>query len=189
MTFGTVLAWIINLTSILVGRVALTNSTLKKIPALLILISHVLIILYCTVTVQIAAYRQRKSMITQLVAVQTNNQDSNSNQAQELRDRLQEHKRGFTMVILVLVTFVCYCPFIITVIIETVHGKDVTKHFKYIAQVIYITFVNLQSLVNPLVVSLRMSNIRASVKMKLLYCTCVKRVEPQQDPSDSPREA
>jgi len=179
ITIATTAAWMITPTTVLVPRLALTanNNTMKKIPALVTATVHVVVILYCTIIVQIAANRQRKGIIAQLVAVQTNNQESDTNPSQELKVRLQEHKRGFTMVILVLATFVCYCPIIITVIIETVYGKNVTENFKYIAQAISSTFINIQSLVNPLIVSLRMSDIHTSVKKKLLCCSGIKRVE------------
>jgi len=79
------------------------------------------------------------------------------------------------MIMLVIATFVCYSPLIITAIIETVKGKDVTEDFKFIAQAISVTFINLQSLVNPLIVSLRMSRIRTSVGKKTIGPTCSKR--------------
>jgi len=180
LTITTIFAWVITPTAILVAKLSLasTNIAMKKIPGLLIIAVHVVVILYCTVRVQIAAYRQRKAIITQIVAVQMNNQNNDSNQAQELRARLQEHNNALTMVVLVMATLVCYCPIIITVIIESVHGKNVTEDFQYIAQGISVTFVSLQSLLNPLIVSLRASNIRAGVKKKLSCCSRITSVEP-----------
>jgi len=95
--------------------------------------------------------------------------ESNQAQLEELKLRLQEHKRTLLMGMLVLAAFICYCPFIITTIIDAVKGRDVTEDFKYIAIPIAVSLANLQSLVNPLTVSLRMSAIRKGVTNKLLF--------------------
>ncbi|KAK3726502.1 hypothetical protein QZH41_003897 [Actinostola sp. cb2023] len=94
-------------------------------------------------------------------------------QQQEQQHRLWEYKRAFTMAILVFASILFYCPVMVTLVIQALKGKDVTDDFKYIAYPIYATFGHLQSLVNPLIMSLRMSCVRQGVKKRLhglLHC-------------------
>lgn len=96
----------------------------------------------------------------------------NKEEEQQEKKRLfREYKCAFTTAMIVITTVIFYSPMIICVIIESFKGKDVTDDFKWISQPISVTFINLQSLVNPLIMSLQMSNIRKSVKKKL-FCSC-----------------
>ena len=143
-------------TALVTGRI-LVDDDAFQVPALVIIASNVLIILFCTIKVQVTAYRQRRAIAQQAAAVQQ----------EEQQNRLQQYTHAFTVSMLVLATVLFYCPLVITAIIEAIKGKDVTDDFKYISQPIYATFIYLQSLVNPLIMSLRLSYLRQGVKNKL----------------------
>ncbi|KAK3741765.1 hypothetical protein QZH41_002171 [Actinostola sp. cb2023] len=156
------IVWVTMPTVLVTGR-SLVDADAIQIPALVIIASNVLIILFCTIKVQVTAYRQRRAIAQQVApAVQQEEQE-------EQQNRLQEYKRIFTMSMLVLASVLFYSPVIITAIIKAIEGKNVPGDFKYISQPIYATFIYLQSLVNPLIMSLRLSYIRQGVKNKL-FC-------------------
>ncbi|KAK3737847.1 hypothetical protein QZH41_004787 [Actinostola sp. cb2023] len=157
---ATAVIWVSMPTALVTGRFLSNESGIvRKVPALVVLASNVLIILFCAIKVQVTAHRQRRAIAQQVAAVQQEGQ----------QNRLQEYKRAFTTSMLVLTSVLFYCPLIITVIIEAIKGKDVSDDFKYIARPIYESFIYLQSLVNPLIISLRLSYIRQGVKNKL-FC-------------------
>ncbi|KAK3702396.1 hypothetical protein QZH41_007470 [Actinostola sp. cb2023] len=152
--------WISMPTALVTARFLTSESgRARKLPVLVTVGANAVIILFCTVKVQVTAYRHRRAIAQQAAAVQQ----------EEQQNRLQEYKHTFTTGMLVLATVFFYCPFIISAIIEAIKGKDVTDDFKYISQPIYLTFVYLQSLVNPLLMSLRLSYLRQGLKNKL-FC-------------------
>lgn len=113
---GTVIFWISNIFLLMMSTFFLqSNERLKKIPSLLVLICNVVIILYCTIKVQITAHRQRQAIQAQVHAVQQENAD-------EEHGRKQQYKHALTVVLIVLSTFLLYCPFIICTIIQLSHG-------------------------------------------------------------------
>ena len=138
---------------------------LREIPSLLGATGCATVILFCTAKVQFTARRQRRVVDIQHVAVQ----QEDVVQQEEQRKRLQEYKQCFTMALLVITTVLFYCPGIVSGIIQAAKGKEVTDDFQYIAFPIFVTFIHLQSLVNPLIMSLRLSYIRKGVKKKLFF--------------------
>lgn len=168
MIIAILITWVISPAVLLGSRHAMTSvDSLTNVPALVIVVVEVTVIAYCTIKVQITAYRRRKAFRARVAA----NINSNDQTQEDEKSRLQEYKHALTTSMLVLATFVCYCPFISVAMIKTAQGKDVTPDFKYLSDTIGVTFVNLQSLVNPLIVSLRIAAIRNNVNKKL----CCKR--------------
>ncbi|KAK3730265.1 hypothetical protein QZH41_005248 [Actinostola sp. cb2023] len=149
--------WISMPMALVTARLLNKSGRARKLPVLVTVGANAVIILYCTVKVQVTAYRHRRAIAQQAAAVQQ----------EEQQNRLQQYTHTFTTGMLVLATVLFYCPLIISAIIEAIKGKDVTDDFKYISQPIYATFVYLQSLVNPLIMSLRLSYLRQGVKNKL----------------------
>ena len=121
----------------------------------------ILITSICTVKVHITANRKRRRI--------TNAEPTTSEQ-EEQQIRLKEYKQTFSMSLMVLASVILYCPFMAVMITRAIEGKEVTNDFKYIAPDISIIFVNLQSLVNPIIFSLRLSYIHEGVKNKLFCC-------------------
>ena len=107
------------------------------------------------------AYRQSRTIALQQASVQQ------PDEQQQQEQRIKEYKRVFTMTILVVLSILFYTPFLIVTVIEALNGKDVTSDFQYIASPICITFVHLQSLINPIIMSLRLSYIRQAIKNKV----------------------
>lgn len=99
-------------------------------------------------------------------------QEHQQEQNEERKRKLRELKNALTTALLVLFLILSYLPLIITSIIETSHGKEFTADFKYLSQPISLLFINLQSVVNPILMSLLMSTIRKGVKNKICrICT------------------
>ena len=125
-----------------------------------LLVLEILVICYCTMYVQITAYRQMKAITAQAVAVLG---QATEEQKQEHKRRYQECKKSITICMIMFSSFVLYCPVIVLYIPK---GLDFDIK-SAITLPISITFVPLQSLVNPLIVSLRLSYIRKQVLRKL----------------------
>ncbi|XP_020915760.1 adenosine receptor A2b-like [Exaiptasia diaphana] len=137
---------------------------LAKVPFMVVISVSVLIILYCTSKVQLTAYRQRKDIAHQ----QESTQQPDKHQQQE--NRLVEYKKVSMTVTIVVMSFLFYMPLIITTVIEALR-KDVSRDFKYHAVFVCLTFVHLQSLIIPIILSLRLSYIREGIKNKLVCFT------------------
>ncbi|KAK3700049.1 hypothetical protein QZH41_004348 [Actinostola sp. cb2023] len=125
------------------------TEAVRKIPTVVFASSNALIILLCTIKVHLTAYRQRKAIARE-----------RPEQLQVQQNRLKEFRRTFAFSLMVLASVFLYCPLIILDIVEAVEGKEVTDDFRYISQAIALSFVHLQSLVNPVIFSLRLSYIR-----------------------------
>lgn len=167
--------WICVPTAFALSKALLDHSRLlRMIPTVVIGIPGLVVLLFCLYRVQLTAFRQRRAIATQLASVQ---------QTKEQKHRLQEYKRNCVMTLLVFASFIFYCPLIIRAILESVGGEDITEDFKYISLPVCMTFVHLQSLVNP-VMSLRLSHIRNGVKRKLCFWRPLKtnHVEPTSLP-------
>ncbi|XP_020915274.1 histamine H2 receptor [Exaiptasia diaphana] len=161
----TVIAWVIHSAYLFITSVLLNESHPDqfKVPAAISVGILCMITLYCSSKVQLTAYRQSRIIARQIATVK----ETNNEQQQEQEQRLQEYKRVFTMTMLVALSFLFYAPLIVTAVIEATKGKDVTNDFQFIAGPICISFVNLQSLINPIIMALRLSYIRQGIKNKL----------------------
>ncbi|XP_020916242.1 histamine H2 receptor-like [Exaiptasia diaphana] len=163
---GTMIYWAVSLAILLIVTVLAVNnkSKLSLAPPIVVLGLSTLVFLYCSIKVQVTAYRQRRTITLQQESV------LQPDEQQQQQERLKEYKRVFMMTILVIVSILFYVPFIIVAVIIAVAGKDVTSDFKYVAMFICLTLLHLQSLINPILVSLRLSYIRTSIEKKLISC-------------------
>jgi ABC-type Fe3+ transport system permease subunit len=118
----------------------------------------VVVIVFCFTKVSRIAYRQMKAISVQQAAVQGPNQN-----------KIKEYKRTFALGVVLLASVLLYCPLLIVKIIALTKGKEWNADFKYTAQSYVVAFTHLQSLVNPLILSLRLSYIRACVIKKLCW--------------------
>lgn len=160
LLLATVILWITFPTTSILSRIFIDNSTadLRKLPTFLFAFFNALVILFCTVKVYVTACRQRRTIATTFAGAQDC-----------LREQQKEYKRSITMAMMVIASVILYSPLIVVLIVETLFGRNVTDSFKYLAQVTSMSFVFFQSLVNPLIFSLRLSYIRKGVKNKLLF--------------------
>ena len=174
MIIATVLLWI-SLPALTASlAISLNNSyvnTTGHIPTSgIILCFCVAIILFCTAKVHITARRQHRAIVAQQQAVVQREPRSEQQENQVL-----EFKRSFTLGMLVLVSILFYCPRIVAMIIEGVKKEEFTSEKTFLSLHITLFFIHVQSLVNPLIMSLRLSYIRKGVKKKLKFsghCWC-----------------
>jgi len=138
------------------------SEILQKLLVAIVVSINVVIIVYCTATVYKTAHNQRRK-------IQAQSKDVQREERERIKEMLRDYKRAVNTSVIVLSSFVCYCPFICVVVIEMSRESTVTDDFIYIAHFIGFTFVHLQSLVNPTIMALRLSHIRKEVK-KLLVC-------------------
>ncbi|XP_020904608.1 trace amine-associated receptor 7e [Exaiptasia diaphana] len=159
----TVISWIITVGFLFsIGSLLnQSNPNLSKVPAAIVAGILGVITLFCSTKVQMTAYRQSRTIALQQESVQQ------PDEQQQQEQRLQEYKRVFTMSMLVVLSILFYSPFIIITVIDALDGKDVTSDFGYISAPISITFIHLQSLINPIIMSLRLSYIRQGIKNKV----------------------
>lgn len=150
------MVWILTPAALLTGRILTNNlqENLRKVQTIVIVSVNFAPIVFCNIKVHVTSYRKRKAIATQAESVKQ--------QSQAL-----EFKRVVIVWILLIETFLFCCPTIIMILIEIVAGRDVTDDFKYVSHPIYVTFAHLQSLVNPITISLRLSCIRKELKKKV----------------------
>ncbi|KXJ08246.1 hypothetical protein AC249_AIPGENE12521 [Exaiptasia diaphana] len=133
----------------------------KKVPVAVAVGLNVLIILFCSIKVQVTAYRQRRAINAQAATVQLQQEEQ-----EEQARRLKEYKRAFTTTgLLVIASIILYCPNIINAILLANNGGD--RSSLILNPGFDVTFIHLQSLLNPIIVSRRLSYIREGVKNKL----------------------
>ncbi|XP_020910380.1 histamine H2 receptor-like [Exaiptasia diaphana] len=163
---GTMIYWAINLTLLISATVygINNNRNLLMVPPMIFIGLNNLVMLYCGIKVQVTAYRQRRTIALQQESVQQ------PDEQQRQQERLKEYKRVFMTTILVIVSILFYVPFIIIAVIQAVKSKDVMRDLTYIDIPICLTLLHVQSLINPILVSLRLSYIRTSIKNKLVSC-------------------
>ncbi|KXJ21526.1 hypothetical protein AC249_AIPGENE782 [Exaiptasia diaphana] len=157
----TALMCLIVLPAIVSARILLNDfGRLQKVPIAVAAGLNVLIILFCSIKVQVTAYRQRRAINAQAATVQLQQEEQ-----EEQERRLLEYKRAFTMGLLVIASILLYCPFIINTILLATNVVDASSLIS--TPGFNVTFIHLQSLLNPIFVSLRLSYIREGVKNKL----------------------
>lgn len=157
-------------TALTVTRSLADGHTYRKVPSIIVTILSVIVIIFCTIRVHMAASRHKKAIGLQ--NVQTNKSgESTEQEERNIHHKLREYKRAFTVTMVVVASSIFYLPMMISFIIEAVFGKHLTVDFKYVALPIYLTFVHLQSIVNPVIISLRFSYIREGVMQKLCKCS------------------
>ena len=160
ITITTAVAWVVAIGNTLITSALLNRSypDLSRVPPAIAMTILGAVTLYCSFKVQLTAYRQSRTIALQQEAVQQ------PDEHQQQEKQIQEYKRVFTMTTLVALSILFYTPFIIVTVIQAVTDKDVTSDFNFIAMPICATFVHLQSLINPIIMSLRLSYIRQGIK-------------------------
>lgn len=161
---ATAVSGTIMILTVLVFRLQLDESyEVRQIPVAINVSICCLIIIFCVGKVYHTVRCQTRAITAQKAAV------SQQEQTEKAKTRLKELRRYFTLGIIFFASIVLYLPALLTKIIGASLGKDSTLDFKYISQFIWITCIYLQSLVNPLIVSLRLSHIRRGVLKKFSY--------------------
>ncbi|XP_031566596.1 alpha-1A adrenergic receptor-like [Actinia tenebrosa] len=157
---ATAITWPVILVIILFGRVIFKDSDKTRVLLeVLIIALGVVIIVFCLTKVSLTAHRQTRTIsIQQATFQQTNN---------SVLDRIKEAKRTFTLGSIVLASALLYCPFVIINIITGIKGQGDNADFKYISRSIALTCLHFQSLLNPFILSLRLSPIREGVTTKM----------------------
>ena len=141
------------------AAVGAQSVTSRVLPAAVIFTLFVVIIVYCTGKVSLTAIRHKRAINAQVVVAQG---------AQSQQDRLKEIKRCFAMGMMVVENFLLSIPLITISVIGKVHGIDITPDYQFLAVPICLIFIILQSMVNPIIFSLRLSYIRNGVKRKVM---------------------
>ncbi|XP_020913397.1 trace amine-associated receptor 7h-like [Exaiptasia diaphana] len=158
---ATAITWGI-MTLTLVGFRLMSDSSfeIRQLPVAVNISICCLIILNCVGKVYHTSRRQR-AIIADITAVSTQ-QDID-----KTKKMLKELKCYFVFGLVIISTVILYLPSLVTKIIGVSMGQEFTPEFKYIGQFIWVTCVYLQSLANPLIISLRLSYIRKGVFKKL----------------------
>ncbi|XP_031561281.1 adenosine receptor A3-like [Actinia tenebrosa] len=150
----TAVSWLVVGTGGLASRFLMSDSfQSRQLPLTLIICPSFFIILFCVTKIHLTARRQMRAIVAQQQSV-----------AQQ--SKIKEYKRTFTLGLIVLASVVCLCPILVLKIVGVVNGNW-SDDFKYLSQGIYISGLNLQSLINSIIYSLRLSDIRSGVAKKL----------------------
>lgn len=137
---------------------------IKQIPIVLYIGIRAIVIIYCLMKVNKTAHRQMKVINAQKVAVQGPN---------IIKYSFKEYKRTFALVTIAFATVLFYVPILITRLMSLTNLEEWS--IRYVIPSITITLVALQSLINPLILSIRLSYIRAGVVKKLSRCyACIR---------------
>ncbi|KXJ23568.1 Cannabinoid receptor 2 [Exaiptasia diaphana] len=168
VVLSAIVTWMFVLVALVTG--ALLQSTVGLTPLraifLVIMIADVLVTLYCTGKVQLRAHRHMKEIVKRRMAA-ASLKEATDKHKQDYQRRYQEYKQIMTIGIIVLANFILYFPFIIILILSVTNTLESTGYFRIIAVPLAVTFFNLQSIVNPFIVSLRLSFIRKAIKEKI----------------------
>lgn len=156
---GTALLWVCVPISMLLVVLLGLDYSVRKVFVVLVFGSNVVVTVFATVKVQRAAHQQRRSIAAQQATVQ----------GEEAR-KISECKRAFTTGIVVITTVGLYCPLIAVFIVVGIKGDQLTSEFKVISATAGATFVHMQSFINPLILSLRLSYIWEGVRKNLCCC-------------------
>ncbi|XP_031567958.1 D(1)-like dopamine receptor [Actinia tenebrosa] len=125
----------------------------RQLPVILTIGLSFVVILFCVTKIHLTARRQMRAIAAQQEPVVQ-------------QSKIKEYKRIFTLGLIVLASVACLCPILVLKIVGAVKGNW-SDDFRYISQGIYVTFFHLQSLINPIIYSLRLSDIRTGVAKRL----------------------
>lgn len=159
----TALSWGI-MTLTLVGFRLISDSffEIRQLPIAINVSICCFIILFCVGKVYHTSRRHRVAIADQETAL-------SQEEADKSKKMLKELKCYFAFGMVVIATVILYLPSLVTKAIGVSMGQEFTPEFKYIGQYIWGACVYLQSLANPLIISLRLSYIRKGV-LKKLFC-------------------
>ncbi|XP_031570581.1 adenosine receptor A1-like [Actinia tenebrosa] len=134
----------------------LANSSFwtRQLPMILTMGPSFVIIFFCVTKIHLTARRQMRTIVAQQQSV-----------AQQ--GKIKEYKRTLTLGLVVLASVVCLCPILILKIVGAVKSNWGDDDFRYLSQGIYFTVMHMQSIINPIIYSFRLSDIRSGVKNKI----------------------
>ena len=141
-------------TTFLASRLLLNNSFwARQLPAILTFGPSFVIILFCVAKINLTARRQMRAIAVQQQQFVTQN------------SKIKEYKRSFTLGLIMVASVACLCPILILKIVGAAKGNWIDD--MGFLQGTCFTFIHLQSLINPIIYSLRLSDIRSGVAKKL----------------------
>lgn len=143
--------------TLLFVRLTDNHYSVRKVLVVSIFAANVLVTIFTTIRVQLTAHQQRRSVAAQQAAALQS----------EMAEKIKEGKRALAVGMVVIATVGLYCPLIIAFTVLGIKGKELSSQFKYISITAGATLLRLQSLINPLILSLRLSQIRDGVKRKV----------------------
>jgi hypothetical protein len=145
--------------SVAVGSVFLlkfilyNNYVAKSVVFTVFIVPVIGIISFCTIKVHVTAFCQKRTIAAQ---------------HQENQLRIKDYKRTVTIGIVLVFLVVLYSVWLILKIIERRLDHSSTLLINWL-QTIWVTCVHLQSLLNPVIYSIRLHEIRYSILRKLGY--------------------
>jgi hypothetical protein len=153
-----VLAWVLVAVIAIGGRYLPDDySTVRLIGFAFILVPSVFIAIFCSIKIHVTSFRQMKSIAVQQAAVQRT--DLNT---------VKNFRRVFTLGIVVMIYGTLYISLFVVRIISSRRGNGwIGDQFRYQAIHVWITCLHIQSFINPLIYSLRLSDIRKEVFKKI----------------------
>ncbi|XP_031568930.1 adenosine receptor A1-like [Actinia tenebrosa] len=126
----------------------------RQLPGILLFGPSFVIIVFCVSKVHLTARRQMRAIVAQQQSVAMK------------QSKIKEYKRTFTLGLIVLASVACLCPLLVLKIVGAVKG-NFNDDIRYTSQAIYFTILHLQSIINPIIYSLRLSDIRTGVAKRL----------------------
>ena len=160
-----VISWILTAVYLITSSIFLNNAhpDLSKGPLMALVTVCAGTIFFCCTKVQLTAYRQKR-----FVAIQQQVPISQNAMQPEEQVRLRmEMKQACTVTILVIMSVLFITPVIVISALELTTNQG--AKFKFLAAPISFLFFNLQSLVNPTILALRLTYIRKGTKNKLVF--------------------
>lgn len=132
------------------------HAMIRQIGFFLIIAPTIFILVFCNTKVQITAFRQMKSIAVQQASVRRS----------DLK-KIKTSRRVYTLGILVIMYAGLFLSlFVVRVISSRMGNEWLGKQFQYQSIHIWISCLHMQSLLNPVIFSLRLSDIRKEVLKK-----------------------
>ncbi|XP_031569516.1 adenosine receptor A3-like [Actinia tenebrosa] len=125
----------------------------RQLPLILTFGPSFVVVFFCVTKIHLTARRQMRAISAQQESVAMK------------QSKIKECKRTFTLGLIVLASVACLCPILILKIVGVVKGNwpDNVRFLHGIS----LTLLHLQSLINPIIYSLRLSDIRSGVAKRL----------------------
>ncbi|XP_028514274.1 5-hydroxytryptamine receptor 2C [Exaiptasia diaphana] len=181
---ATAIVWVIMPASLLTGRYfADTSETLQNVSAVVVSSVIAAVILYCTTKVHITAFLHRRRRRATKAQAQNQNAAVPANEQEEEKREKQEYREAVTMGIIIAASIVFFIPLIMYFVVFASDASNDLKHFIFPS--IAFTIVNLQSIVNPVIMSLRVKPIRKEIAKKL-FCLSQRTNTPTHQQTNQP---
>lgn len=134
-------------------------SLIRQIGFFLIIAPSVFILVFCNFKMHLTAFRQMKSIAVQQASVRRSD-----------LQKLKNSRRIFTLGIVVTMYVVLFLSLFVMRIVSSRKGTEwLGRQFQYQTIHIWVTCLHMQSLFNPIIFSLRLSDIRKEVLKKFRF--------------------